>query len=368
MRILQLIHSRNFAGSEQYVLTLSSALQRSGHTVWVATRAGKTLAKRYAAAGLKLCPVALGSLGCKGRLRRFVEAEQIEVIHTHLTQATRLGCWLEERTAAALVAHAHINREDRAYARAAALKGLIAVSEATAGYYASWLPQAHLPIRVIPNGSAAGEAPEAARPKAEVKAALAAELGFAPEAPLIVLLGRLTEAKGQEVLLKAVPAVLKKYPSARFVFAGGQARKAAYRRRIDALLAPLQRSGNVLNLGFRDDAFRLTRAADVQVVPSQSQDPFPYVVMEAMHLGTPLVASAVGGIPEMTAGGCAVLVPPGDPQALAEHLIALLDDPGRRSQLAASAQARAQEHYSTQALLERILPVYEACVAAKRGR
>ena len=88
---MQLVYSRNFAGTEQSVLTLSHALQAQGHEVWVAVKSGGSLAERYRGDGLSLCPVPLNSFFASWRLARYVREAKIDVIHSHLTEATGIG-------------------------------------------------------------------------------------------------------------------------------------------------------------------------------------------------------------------------------------------------------------------------------------
>jgi glycosyltransferase involved in cell wall biosynthesis len=111
------------------------------------------------------------------------------------------------------------------------------------------------------------------------------------------------------------------------------------------LVAPLRARARAAGLdtaflGQRGDVPALLAAADVVVVPSEWEGQ-PLVVQEALRAGRPIVASRVGGIPDLTGDDGALLIPPGDPGELAAAVLAVLDDPGLAARLAAAASARA---------------------------
>jgi glycosyltransferase involved in cell wall biosynthesis len=174
------------------------------------------------------------------------------------------------------------------------------------------------------------------------------ELGA--EGPLVVTVGRLAEQKGLPLLLDAAARLGERVPSPLFVVAGDGPLQERLRRRIADEDLPVRL------LGRRDDIADLLSAADVVVVPS-SWEGQPLVVQEALRAGAPMVATAVGGIPDLV-GDAAVLVPYGDPAALADAISALLDDPAGRGWLAATARARAAELPDDADAVDAALAVY----------
>jgi len=175
-----------------------------------------------------------------------------------------------------------------------------------------------------------------------------AELGA--EGPLVVTVGRLAEQKGLPLLLDVAGRFADRSPRPTFVVAGDGPLEDPLRRRIDAERLPVRL------LGRRADVPDLLAAADVVVVPSQWEGQ-PLVVQEALRAGAPLVATAVGGIPYLV-GDAAVLVPYGDPAALADAVATLLDDPAGRDWLAATARARAAELPDDADAVDAVLAVY----------
>lgn len=168
--------------------------------------------------------------------------------------------------------------------------------------------------------------------------------------PLVVTVGRLAEQKGLPLLLDAAALLAQRSPAPLFAIAGDGPMEDALRRRIADEGLPVRL------LGRRDDVADLLAAADVVVVPS-SWEGQPLVVQEALRAGAPLVATAVGGIPDLV-GDAAVLVPYGDPTSLADAIGALLDDPAGRDWLTATARARAAELPDDADAVDAALSVY----------
>ena len=120
-------------------------------------------------------------------------------------------------------------------------------------------------------------------------------------------------------------------------------------------------------LGFRSDASDILAAGDVFVMPSLSEG-LPLALIEAMATGLAIVASDVGGIPEVVARGReAVLVPAASPTALAAAIRALLDDPVRRAALGAAAQRRAHRDFSVAGMADAYEALYRGAAAGRRG-
>jgi glycosyltransferase involved in cell wall biosynthesis len=115
------------------------------------------------------------------------------------------------------------------------------------------------------------------------------------------------------------------------------------------------------------DVLRAWENCAFAVVPSQWPDPSPLVAMEAMAAGRPVIASAVGGLPDLVVDGTTgVLVPPGDATELRTAMAALLDDPARRAEMGAAAEKRAVR-YSASVVVPRIEKVYREVVDARRS-
>lgn len=161
----------------------------------------------------------------------------------------------------------------------------------------------------------------------------------APDAPDVIALGAAVPDKGHDVLAAAAAAL----PGLRFAVAGPGTAASPWCR------------GALRGLGLREDTTALLRGAQVLAQPSRREG-LGMAVVEAMAVGTPVVASAVGGLPEVLEG-VGILVPPDDPWALIAGIQAALALPPERRR---AAQARAAARYSTAAMVEAATALYEA--------
>jgi glycosyltransferase involved in cell wall biosynthesis len=185
-----------------------------------------------------------------------------------------------------------------------------------------------------------------------------AELGL-PEGPLVVAVGQLEEIKGHRHLVAAWPAVVRAVPGARLALVGDGPCRAA----LEAQARGLGVAGAVVFLGFRPEGHRWAAAADVFVQPSLTEG-MPNAVLEGMAAGRAVVATRVGGVPELiTDGETGRVVPPADPAALAAGIVELLGDPVRRLRMGEAARARSGREFSTEAVRAAIEEVYRSAGA-----
>ena len=170
--------------------------------------------------------------------------------------------------------------------------------------------------------------------------------------------GRLERVKGCEAFVRAAALLAADHPDVRFVIAGTGSRARALR----ALAAELGMAGRVEFVGYVESVGPLLAALDVLVVPSLSEAS-GLAAMEALALGVPVVASRVGGLPEVVAdGGTGLLVPPGDVAAIAGAVTRLLDDPAMARSLAAAGARRVEERFALDQMVEGYLRLYRELV------
>jgi glycosyltransferase involved in cell wall biosynthesis len=166
-------------------------------------------------------------------------------------------------------------------------------------------------------------------------------------------IGRLHHQKGWDVLCEAAGRVRDRLPGAVFVVVGeGEER---------ARLTAMPSCRNVRFVGYRRAASSLLAAFDVLVMPSR-YEAFGRVAVEAMLTGVPVVASAVQALPEVL-DGQAILIPPDDPGALADALVALAEDPDSRRAMAPAARARAEALFDVDRMARETAAAYDFLVA-----
>jgi L-malate glycosyltransferase len=173
-------------------------------------------------------------------------------------------------------------------------------------------------VVVIPNGIEVGEAPVGRSQKA---AALKAELGFAPEHQVVGMVANLNRlVKGVGYFIESVPIIVAAVPETRFMIVGGGHGEESHRARARELGV----EDRVLFVGFRPDIARYYEVMDISVLTSLSEG-LSMTLLESMRHALPVVATRVGGNPELVEhGGSGYLVPPRDPRAFAGRVIELL--------------------------------------------
>jgi glycosyltransferase involved in cell wall biosynthesis len=195
------------------------------------------------------------------------------------------------------------------------------------------------------------------------RAGMRQRLGVPPDAICLAAAGNITRRRGQDVLLRALPTLRERFGDVRAVIAGEPHPRPvdlAYRRELADLVDELGLGGAVVFAGFVERMADLYAAADVVVNPDR-QEPLGRVAAEALVAGRPVVATTVGGIPEVVRDGVdGLLVPPSDPPALADAVAELLRDPRLAERLVSAGAARVRREFSA----ERSLAAFAGAVAA----
>ncbi len=198
------------------------------------------------------------------------------------------------------------------------------------------------------------------------------QLGIAENTKMILYVGRFDERKGIETLVRAcaqLPSVLKN--QCQIYFVGGSRQGGVdteEQQRIRGLVNELGLNAIATFTGAIDqtDIPAYYAAADMCVIPSY-YEPFGLVAIEAMAAGTPVIASKVGGLKETVLDGLTgLLVPIRDPEALAEAIAKLLEDPQMAQAMGASGYRRVHSLYSQSAVAEKIHYLYESLISRKR--
>src|SRR5262245_10927028 len=192
-----------------------------------------------------------------------------------------------------------------------------------------------------------------------------APAGVVPGVPgrRLGMVGNLDARKNPALLVEALAAVRRDVPDAHALLIGAF-RDPGYEARVGERIAALGLGNAVTVTGFLANPFPLVRALDLVVHPA-TRDPFPLALLEAMALERPIVATAVGGIPEMLEDGVSgVLVPPGDAGALAAAAVPLLRDPERRARIGRAARERLATRFSLEAFAAGMFAAFEEARAA----
>ena len=368
-RVLMIVGQLNelSGGGERMAVGLATELPQHGFDVWVCTTSRRpvrgSLLEALADAGVQRFDLARSrrfDVAAALRLRRFIRSAGIDVVHSHMFGPNVWGAVLGRASRAPVViAHEQTWSYEGVLARRATDWGIgrlvdafVAVSSADAERMARLEHVPRRKLRVVPNAWW----PRTVEAAGDVRA----ELGIGASDPVIGTVAILRAQKRLDVLLDAFALVLRDAPSAWLLIAGHGEERAA----LEQHAAGVGVDGRVLFLGPRDDVDAVWRAVDVAAMSSDFEGT-PLAALEAIGQGVPLVATDVGGLPDI--GGPAgehgvVLTAPGDPGALAAELSALLVDPERRQELGRAAAERAQE-FTVARYGERFAALYRELLA-----
>lgn len=238
---------------------------------------------------------------------------------------------------------------------------VVAVSEEVAGSIRRHAGEA-VPVEVVVNGVDC----ERFRPDPDLRRRVRERLELPPDAPVIGQVAVFRSQKRLDLWLEAAARVREARPDARFVLVGDGSERRAVERRAERLgLGPL--SEGALRLpGLQEEVPPFYAALDLYLVSSDYEG-LPVALLEAMASGLPVVSTAVGGVPEVVRDGVdGLLVPPGDPGALAAAALRLLDDRGERERLAAAARGRVAASFSTERMIRRLEAIYGVVAGGRR--
>jgi glycosyltransferase involved in cell wall biosynthesis len=179
---------------------------------------------------------------------------------------------------------------------------------------------------------------------------------------LLIIVARLHPEKGHHYLFQALPEIRRRSSKpVRLLVAGAGTFDAAYREEVTKADC-----GDMVSfLGFRKDSADLIAAADLLILPSLAEA-FGLVLTEALYLGTPIVASGVGGIPEIVSDGVdGVLVPAADSSALADAIVRLLEDSAERDRLAGAGRDRVIKRFRFEEMVRSYEVIYTNAAGAR---
>jgi glycosyltransferase involved in cell wall biosynthesis len=242
----------------------------------------------------------------------------------------------------------------------------VGVSEEIASVMRDWIPKSARPVLSVTNGVSLTE-----YERLPSRSAARAALGWSAHRFFIGIVARLVDEKGHDCLLEAASILRSKAPEASVVIVGD----GPIRERLAAAVKARDLSDVVRLLGQRHDVPRILAALDVFVLPSQWEGT-SLAVLEAMAARLPIVASNVGGNPDVVMDGeTGLLIPPGDPGRrlakrrpwpgcrLAEALLALRNDPERARRMGQAGRLRVEREFSIRRSAERYERIYESLLA-----
>jgi glycosyltransferase involved in cell wall biosynthesis len=171
----------------------------------------------------------------------------------------------------------------------------------------------------------------------------------------IAVIGNLSERKGQRIAILAMPMILKNYPSTKLLIVGKDTSpNQAFLKTLESLVKQYSLDNHVKFVGYQENVDEIYARTDLLLVPS-SVEPFGRVIVEAMLAGVPVLATAVGGIPEIIEHGKnGILLQSREPNVIADAVITLLGSEERRRTFAATARLMAEQRFNMNTMIKEI--------------
>lgn len=383
--ILQIIPELEAGGAERTAIDIAAALAELGARALVASDGGRLVSDLQARGGVWIKfpaktknPLAM-ALNVQ-KLKRLILRERVDIVHAR----SRAPAWVGF-AAARLTRTPFVTTYHGAYAGGSILKNeynsvmargdvVIANSEYTAGQILRLYPAAQTRVRVIPRGVDFREfSPQSVDPARIAR--LRQSWGVEADARIVLLAARLTGWKGQRVLIEAASQMVEAgLRDVVFVLAGDPQGRKSYVRELDALIAASGVAEFVRRTGHCSDMPAAYLAAAVVTVPSTEPEAFGRVAVEAQAMGTPVIVSELGAVPEtvlappqvQAAARTGWRVPAGDPAALAAALGDVLGlGASAREALARRARAHVEQNFSLARMTGETLDAYAALLEGK---
>jgi glycosyltransferase involved in cell wall biosynthesis len=304
-------------------------------------------------------------------LWRLLQRERPHVVQTNMAKAGQLGRLAARLSGVPVILHVFHGHVFHSYFDSLSTRlftmlerlmsslsdGLITLTEGLRRELAAYRIAPEADIQVIP--SLLDFAP--LQDNGHLRGQFRAELGLPPDAPLIGMVGRLVSVKNPRMLLDAARTLRQTHPATRFVLAGD----GALRGEMEGYARAVGLEDIVIFTGWRDDLPRLYADLDVAVICSRNEGS-PISALEAVAAGVPVVATRVGGVPDLlTDGQTGYLVDSEDTAALAEAIQHILDQPAEAQKRVQEARRALSGRFAVDQNVDRYLAVYHAVLARK---
>lgn len=385
--ILQIIPRLDAGGAERTTIDIADALASAGAHALVATEGGRLVSELQAKGGVWIpFPAAtknpLAMAMNVRRLARIVESEGVDILHARSRAPAWVALGAARRTRTPFVTTYH-----GSYSGQSGLKilynsvmargdAVIANSDYTADLIVKSYDFARPRLHVIHRGTDLRRFSPAQVDAGRVQR-LRRAWGVAPEERVVLLAARLTAWKGQKTLIAAAQILRERGATGvRYVLAGDDQGRSGYVRELDQAIAAAGLQGVVSRVGHVTDMPAALLAASALAVPSTEPEAFGRSAVEAQAMGTPVVVTALGAVPETVLSPPRVspdrrtgwTVPPGDATALADALQTILDmGEAARDRLAERARAHVEQNFGLEQMCARTLDVYGGLLEAREG-
>jgi glycosyltransferase involved in cell wall biosynthesis len=386
IRVARFIARLNVGGPAQHVIHLSARLPRERYESVLLTGQEDPAegSMRFLAAAAGVRPIAVPGLGRKvsplDDVRslvfacRFLREFRPHIVHTHTAKAGAIGRAAAALTRVPVIVHTYHGHVFHGYFSPLATRvflgieralgrrthRMLTVSDAVRDELVRYRIGRPEQILVVPLGLDLSRFLEAERRRGELRR----ELGLGTATPVVAIVARLVPIKRHEDFLAAAALVARRVPDCRFLVVGDGERRAELER--------LARDGGardrIIFLGWRHDLDRVYADADLTVLTSANEGS-PVSLIESMAAACPVVATRVGGVPDLVADGrVGLVVAPSDPAAVADAIVDLLGDADRRRVMGEAGRKRVEQAFSLERLVADVDRLYTGLLDAAERR
>ncbi len=359
MKVLHVESGRNLYGGARQVLYLLAGLHQRAVSNVLVCASGSDI-ERAARSFSEVCPLPMKGdldLGLVSGLRKLIRLHRPDVVHLHSRRgADVLGGIAAKLEKVPVVVSRRVDNPESPWWAAIKYRLYDRVITISEGIRQVLLGEGVDPSRVICVRSAvvAEDYQHPCDP-----GVLRQEFRLHGDGPVVAVIAQLIPRKGHRYLLAALPDLLREFPDLQVLFFG----KGPLKDQLEAMAGEAGLQEVVHFTGFRDDLPRWLRCLDLLVHPAEMEG-LGVSLLQAAAAGVPLVASRVGGIPEIVVDGeSGILTNPGDQQALATAVRSLLRDQDLRRHLGEGARRRVESLFSVDAMVKGNLKVYEGVLA-----
>ncbi len=362
IKLLHLISRLDIGGAERQLLSLVSCLDKEKYDICVGYFEGEgELKKEFQKAGVKTKKfklMGLWDISICWRLYQDMRANRYDIVHTHGFKADLCGAILGKLNAVPLIISTIHNQEQ--YLKNPIIRLLeewiispiddtiIVVSEGVKRFLIDTTGIPEGKIKKVCYGINPGDI------KIDKYKDIRGEFGIDKDAILIGCIGRLVEQKGHRYFIQAAEKVIERNPKAKFFIIG----RGKQEKHLKNLAKSFNLDSSVIFTGFREDAYSIIDKLNLIVMPSLWEG-LGLVLLEAMALGKPIVATDVGGIPEVVENKkTGILVPAKDPNALVEAINDLLEDCSVAARMGEMGLVSVKERFSSVKMVKKTEFIY----------
>jgi len=354
---LNSIEKKTYGGMEEWIRLAATGLAQRRHNVTVAGRTDSEYLRRISNSSAAIRMFELDISGdfnpmTISKIKKFMSRHETDVVVVNFNKDVRLGglaAFWEGRPRVVWSVGLDITKDNLVHRHLTPrlIDGVIVPSQALKRQITKFNYINTGMVEVIPIGISNNNF---TRPKAQAAVDLRCRYGLQKESVVAVTAGRFIEQKGHRYLVEAADAIVKKHPEVVFLFLGG----GPLRSKLESQIASLNLEKHFVLTGMLDNIERELAGADLMIHPS-IEEPFGIVLLEGMRAGLPVVASRVGGIPEVVVDGeTAMLVEPRNAEQLSAAVNELIADPMKMESFGLAGQRRRHTEFRLEIMIDRI--------------